>query len=52
VPVKLGSAGVEKILELKMTEEERAALTKSAGAVKELVVLMQPKLAEAHAVGV
>ena len=52
VPVKLGSAGVERIFELKLTEEEQAALAKSAGAVKELVQLMQPKLAEVHAAGV
>src|SRR5262245_41379196 len=36
VPVKLGAAGVEKIIEIKLTPEERAALQKSAGAVKEL----------------
>jgi malate dehydrogenase len=37
VPVKLGARGVEKIIELTLTDEERAALNKSAGAVKELV---------------
>jgi malate dehydrogenase len=36
VPVKLGSRGVEQIIEIKLTAEEDAALKKSAGAVKEL----------------
>jgi malate dehydrogenase len=37
VPVKLGSAGIEQIVEITLTLEERAALQKSAAAVKELV---------------
>jgi malate dehydrogenase len=37
VPVKLGARGIEKIIELELTDQERAALRKSAGAVKELV---------------
>ncbi len=37
VPVKLGARGVEQIIEIKLTSEEKAALHKSAGAVKELV---------------
>jgi malate dehydrogenase len=37
VPVKLGSRGVEQIIEIKLTAEEDVALKKSAGAVKELV---------------
>jgi malate dehydrogenase len=37
VPVKLGDAGVEQIIEIQLTNTERAALHKSAGAVKELV---------------
>ena len=37
VPVKLGRAGVEKIIEIKLTPEESAAFQKSAGAVRELV---------------
>ncbi|MCB2156295.1 malate dehydrogenase [bacterium] len=37
VPVMLGANGVEKILEVELTEDEKAALAKSAGAVKELV---------------
>lgn len=40
VPVKLGANGVEQIYELNLTESERAALTKSSGAVKELVDAM------------
>lgn len=49
VPVKLGANGIEQIFELKLTDEEKAALHKSAGAVKELVDVMQPKLAEIKA---
>src|SRR5450432_1517500 len=37
VPVKLGRNGIEKIYELKLTDEEKAMLAKSAGAVKELI---------------
>ncbi len=37
VPVKLGAAGVEQIIQINLTESERTALHKSAGAVKELV---------------
>ena len=37
VPVKLGAAGVEQIIQVNLTESEKAALHKSAGAVKELV---------------
>ncbi|MGA2696351.1 MAG: malate dehydrogenase, partial [Terriglobales bacterium] len=37
VPVKLGSKGIEQIIEIKLTPEEQAALNKSADAVKELV---------------
>ena len=33
VPVKLGEKGIEKIFEIKMSEEEAAALKKSAEAV-------------------
>jgi malate dehydrogenase len=44
VPVKLGAAGVEKIYEIKLSEEELAALHKSAAAVQELVDVMKPKL--------
>ncbi|TBR24377.1 malate dehydrogenase [bacterium] len=37
VPVKLGSRGIEGIVQLNLTVEERALLMKSAGSVKELV---------------
>jgi malate dehydrogenase len=40
VPVKLGSGGVRQILELDLREEERAALHRSAGSVRELVDAM------------
>jgi malate dehydrogenase len=36
VPCKLGAAGLEQIIEIKLTDEEHAALMKSAAAVKEL----------------
>jgi malate dehydrogenase len=36
VPVKLGGNGIEQIIEISLTNEERAALHKSAAAVKEL----------------
>jgi len=37
VPAQLGEKGVEKIWEIKLTDPEKAALQKSAAAVKELV---------------
>jgi malate dehydrogenase len=37
VPCKLGSKGLEEVIELKLTADEMAALHKSASAVKELV---------------
>jgi malate dehydrogenase len=43
VPVKLGANGIEKVYELKLTDEERAALQKSAGAVQELVGVLTAK---------
>jgi malate dehydrogenase len=36
VPVKLGSGGVEQVIEISLTNDERAALHKSAASVKEL----------------
>src|SRR6266487_912121 len=36
VPVKLGRNGIEQIIEIKLTDEEDAALKKSAAAVQEL----------------
>jgi malate dehydrogenase len=40
VPCKLGSAGLEEIIEIKLTPEEDAALKKSAEAVKELCAVI------------
>src|SRR6266496_4289332 len=40
VPVKLGAKGIEQIIEIKLTPEEKAALDKSAAAVKELVAII------------
>jgi malate dehydrogenase len=37
VPCKLGTRGIEQIIEIKLTPDEKAALEKSAVAVKELV---------------
>jgi malate dehydrogenase len=37
VPVQLGAGGMEKVIPIKMTAEETAALDKSAAAVKELI---------------
>ncbi|HEV8473385.1 MAG TPA: malate dehydrogenase [Methylomirabilota bacterium] len=37
VPVKLGRAGVEQVIEITLTPEEQAAFDKSAAAVRELV---------------
>ena len=44
VPVKLGASGVEKIYEVQLTAEEKAALDKSASAVKELIDVIQQKM--------
>ncbi len=40
VPVKLGTRGLEQVIEIKLTPEEDAALRKSAAAVKELVEII------------
>ena len=40
VPCKLGAAGLEQIIEIKLTPEEDAALKKSADAVKELCTVI------------
>jgi malate dehydrogenase len=40
VPVKLGAKGIEQIVEIELTDEERALLQKSADAVQELVKVM------------
>ena len=41
VPVKLGKSGIEQIIELELTAEEKQALAKSAEAVRELVKVMR-----------
>lgn len=40
VPCKLGKNGVEQIIEISLTNEERAGLQKSAGSVEELVGIL------------
>lgn len=40
VPVKLGAKGLEQIVEIELTESERALLQKSAHAVRELIEVM------------
>ena len=40
VPTKLGAGGVEEIIEFNLTEDEAAALRRSADAVRELVAVM------------
>jgi malate dehydrogenase len=40
VPVSLGSIGIEEIYELDLSEDERAMLSESAGAVREVVGLL------------
>jgi malate dehydrogenase len=41
VPAQLGARGIEKIWEIKLTDSERAALHRSAAAVKELVDVLK-----------
>jgi malate dehydrogenase len=40
VPVILGASGVERVIELELTSEEKAAFQKSVDAVKQLVATM------------
>ncbi len=40
VPVKLGAGGVEEIVELDLTDDERAALRESAAAVRDVVSVL------------
>jgi malate dehydrogenase len=41
VPVKLGSGGLKQVIEIDLTEEEAAAVGKSAAAVQELVEVLR-----------
>jgi len=41
VPVKLGAAGMEQVVEVKLTPEEHAALSRSAETVRQLVNVMK-----------
>ncbi len=43
VPVKLGAKGVEQVYEIKLLDDEKAALAKSAAAVEELVSVLKQK---------
>jgi malate dehydrogenase len=45
VPCKLGAKGIEQIYQIKLTDDETAALHKSAGAVQELVDVIKKKMA-------
>lgn len=47
VPCKLGANGIEQIYEIKLTENESAALHKSAAAVQELVDVIKAKMSAA-----
>ena len=40
VPVRLGARGIEQIIQIKLTPEEKAALDKSAASVRELVTVL------------
>ena len=42
VPVKLGAEGIEEIIELDLSDDERAALEASAEAVREVVGVLSP----------
>ncbi len=46
VPVKLGAGGIEEIIEIKLTEDERAALNKSAHSARELMDVMYKSAAK------
>jgi malate dehydrogenase len=47
VPVKLGRRGIEEIVEIELTDEERAAFQESAASVQELVDTLARLAAEA-----
>ena len=44
VPVKLGAKGIEQIYQIKLTEEEKGMLAKSAASVQELVDILKTKM--------
>ena len=44
VPVKLGAKGIEQIYQIKLTEEEKGMLAKSAASVQELVDILKTKV--------
>jgi malate dehydrogenase len=46
VPVKLGANGLEKIIEIKLSADEQAALESSAASVQELIDVMRKAQAE------
>ena len=46
VPVKVGSGGMEQVIEIKLTPQEQAALNSSAASVQELVEVMRKAKAE------
>ena len=46
VPVKLGAGGMEKVIEISLTDAEKTALQNSAASVKELVDVMRKARAE------
>ena len=41
VPVKLGHSGIEDIIQINLTTDEKAELQRSAGAVQELVNVLK-----------
>jgi malate dehydrogenase len=47
VPVKLGAGGMEQVIQISLTADERAALNASAASVQELVDVMRKAKAEA-----
>ena len=46
VPVKLGASGMEQVIEITLTDDEQAALSRSAASVQELVDVMNKARAE------
>ena len=46
VPAKLGAGGIEQVIEIRLADEERASLNKSAASVQELVDVMHQAKAE------